>query len=425
MRLLDSIRRSGRNLRHAKLRTLLTMFAISIGAFALMLTLAAGEGARQFVDRLVGSNFNPKSIYVFKTDQQAEENPFSEDNEPKEYDGTSGEEKSSGVVQLHKKDIEKMATIDQVDHVAPMVQLSVEYVTASGAKKYQSQVKSIAEGVQYEPLAGQIPDTLTSDQAILPETLVTALGFVSPQDAIGQKITLHYSAGITGKVDEGHYTVIGVAKKPNGLLGGAKEVILSQTEMEHVYAQQRGQADPAYMGAIVYAKNSNEDTLGDIKARLTYENYQSMSAKDLATQVTQAVNIVQYFVAGFGAIALVVSIFGIINTQLISVLERTRQIGLMKALGMSGSGVLRLFIFEAVWIGFGGAVIGVIGAYATSIFANPFLDKKLSLGGDLLIFLPAHVAILIGGLMLIAALAGLLPAWKAARLNPIEALRTE
>ena len=430
MRLLDSIRRSGRNLRHAKLRTMLTMFAISIGAFALMLTLAAGEGARQFVDRLVGSNFNPKSMYVYKVDKNAQEdNPFSQDNEPKEYDGSSASATegsgSDGAAALHKSDIEKIAKVDNVERVAPMVQIAVDYVTTPGAKKYKSQVKSIDEGVRYEALAGTIPATLSEGQAILPEPLLGALGYNMPQDAIGKKVTIHYSRGAVGQVSEGNYTIVAVAKKPNGLLGGAREVILPQATMEKVYEQQRGQEDPVYFSAIAFVKNDDPSTLRDIKNRLVYDGFDSMSAKDLATQVTQAVNIVQYFVAGFGAIALIVSIFGIVNTQLISVLERTRQIGLMKALGMSGSGVLRLFTFEAIWIGFGGAVIGIVLAYAASIFANPFLNDKLNLGGDLLIFLPAHVGILVGGLMLIAALAGLLPAWKAARLNPIEALRTE
>jgi len=427
MRFLDSIRRSGRNLRHAKLRTALTMLAISIGAFALMLTLAAGEGARHFVDRLVGTNFNPQSIYVFKESENTD-NPFSQDDDPKEYDGTSSATENAqdaAQVALHKSDIEKIAKIPQVERVAPLLQINTDYVTAAGAKKFQSQVKSVDEGVQYEAIAGKIPATLPKDQAILPETLVSALGFEDAGDAIGKEIIVHYTASPVSKVAEGHYKVAAVAKKPNGLLGGAREIILAQATLESVYEAQRGGLDTSYFGAIAIAKDSNPATLSQIQSHLRYEKLQSMSAKDLATQVTQAVNIVQYFVAGFGVIALIVSVFGIVNTQLISVLERTRQIGLMKALGMSGLGVLRLFTFEAIWIGFGGALIGVFWAYFASIFANPFINDKLELGGNLLLFRPVHIALLVGGLMLIAAVAGLLPAWKAARLNPIEALRTE
>ncbi|HSX28088.1 MAG TPA: ABC transporter permease [Candidatus Saccharimonadales bacterium] len=431
MRLVDSIRRSGRNLRHAKLRTILTMAAISIGAFALMLTLAAGKGAQLFVDRLVSSNFNPKTIYVYR-DTSTKDNPFAaSDDQPQEYNGTTSTTATAsptGVTAqqyLHQDDLDKIAKIAKVDHVSPTLQLTVDYVTAPGAKKFQTQVVSDDAGAQYESLAGTIPAKLQDSQVILPETYLGALGFSSPQSAIGKSLTIQFSKGVNGDIPAQQFTIVAVAKKPNGLLGGAKDVVLAQHAMSEIYKQQRSEADPVYLTALIYAKDGNDDTLMSIKDTLSDQNYKALSAKDVAQSITMVVHIVQYFVAGFGVIALFVSIFGVVNTQLISVLERTREIGLMKALGMSGAGILRLFTFEAAWIGFGGASIGIFLAFLASIFANPMITDKLNLGGNLLIFKAGDVLRLIISLMIIAALAGLLPAWKAARLNPIEALRTE
>jgi putative ABC transport system permease protein len=124
---------------------------------------------------------------------------------------------------------------------------------------------------------------------------------------------------------------------------------------------------------------------------------------------------------------LIASVFGIINTQYISVLERTREIGLMKALGMRGRSVSRLFEFEAAWIGFLGGIIGALIAVALGLALNPVITSALGLseGTNLLIFNPVSVAIMIIILIIIAMVAGWFPARKAAKLDPIEALRTE
>lgn len=146
-------------------------------------------------------------------------------------------------------------------------------------------------------------------------------------------------------------------------------------------------------------------------------------------QEVRVFNIVALVLGGLGLVALVIAALGVINTMVMAVLERTREIGVMRAVGARRSTIRRLFTMEAAALGFLGGVIGVAIGYAAVVVANPIINGKLKVNhvrGSNILSVPLWLAAgVIVGTTLIGTVSGLLPARRAARLDPVEALRYE
>ena len=165
-----------------------------------------------------------------------------------------------------------------------------------------------------------------------------------------------------------------------------------------------------------------------MKKSLDKQGYTAVTIEDqigIFKQVIEAVIMVLNF---FAAIALLAASFGIINTLLMAVQERTKEIGLMKAMGMSSKRVFLLFSIEAILLGFWGSLLGSlagvgIGKLVNKLASDTFL-KDLA-GFDLTSFPLTSVMVIMLIIMTIAFLAGTLPARRASKKDPIEALRYE
>jgi len=451
MKTFDIIRRAGRSLKHAKARTILTSLAIAVGAFTLTIALAAGEGAREYTHTLLTSNIDPQVLAIAKS-----KDFFSGGQTgPQEYnpDTTLITRSAGNTIQvLTQSDIDKIAKRSDIASITPTYTINVQYITA-GQKKYTGEVTTYNSGVTETTTAGNLPplrSSITDSEITLPNEYVSLLGFNSPQDAIGKKITLHLTrtpsitqtqiqqilatqgaAGLSSlsavQSEDQQYTVVAV-------IGKSATALADNTSLEVSNASAKALSEFTTQGTDNYQKYtiataSVKEGIDPVtvKNALVAQGYGVETAQDLQSLLFTIVNTLQGVVIGFGILALITSVFGIINTQYISVLERTREIGLMKALGMRGRHVSRLFQFEAAWIGFLGGVIGAAIAIALGLSLNPWISSVLGLGNDvsLLVFKPIPIVGMVIVLMLIAMLAGYFPARRAARLDPIEALRTE
>lgn len=426
MKMIDITRRAGRSLKQAKTRTALTSLAISVGAFTIILSLALGTGVRAFINNVVTSNINERAIMIApKVD------PDNNPKKPKKYSEESNVKYfgNMAVKYLKQEDINKVSKVKGVESVTPYYQVSPKYITREGQDKYLLDV-AVNNGIFKLSFAAGGDSGISRHDAILANEYLSALGFKNANDALGKTVSLAVSNTAGNNVEKlFDYKIVGVSKESDlsamstGATGG---IYLLVDDMKELY-------DYSYEGASDYGTYFELDILvkdgynvDDVKQKIIDAGYDATTIQDMMSLIFQFINVLQGILIGFGALAILTSVFGIINTQYISVLERTQQIGLMKALGMRRRDVGRLFKLEAAWIGFFGGSIGAGLAILAGTVANPYVSEFLKIGNnDLIIFEPWSVVAVVLGLIIVSVLSGILPARKAAKLDPIVALRTE
>lgn len=430
MKFTSLINRAFRGLRTARVRTLLTALAIAVGGFVLTLTLAASTGAREFADNLISDSIDPKTLIVSKIDLTSE----SSFTTPQEYDEESSVD-ASGFQYLDGADLKKLESYDFTESVREMYTVTPRFIGLERDGKqasYNATISSNDPALKLALVAGTGAQKIPDGAIVLSDSYREAAGFASAEDFVGTKVDVVVDSPARLLNPEAPplrktFTVSGVLN--NSTLSGEPLGIYINPSEAKTLADFATKGTPAYQKYVIANMNvkngDDSETMQQAQRLLEKDGFNSIGAADAQEMVGQIIDVLQGIVLGFGTITLVASVFGVVNTMYISVLERTREIGLMKALGMSQRALKWLFRIEAAWIGLLGGMIGSLLGWGVGSALNPWISDQLDLDNHLLVFPFGQIVAMIVVLMAVAMLAGMLPARKAAKLDPVEALRTE
>lgn len=428
MKLKDILRTANSNLFRSKARTILTIISIFIGAFTLTLTVGISSGISSYIDEQLG-NVGAENVLIVqpKVDVSIGSGPKEYDPEKKSVDGAS----LTQIPTLTPEDINKIAKTPGIVRVEPSRSTAVEYAQFGDSKKFELTVSSYMDETNLELEAGKLPNNKSDQyQLLLPVSYVEPMGLGAANEAVGKEVKLVVISPADGQQSTITATVVGVQSTSLLTSAGASgnkalQISLDNARTSGVPASVRDQ----FVAAAAYMKpNLSQAEVDDIKKDLGERGFDAMTIQDQIGVIDQVIKAITYVLLFFGAIALLAASFGIINTLFMAVQERTKEIGLMKAMGMSKRRVFALFSVEAILIGFWGSILGVlaaigVGSIANGIATDTFL-KDLD-GFELTVFPPASLLVIMLIVMTIAFLAGTLPARRAAKQNAIDALRYE
>ncbi|HEU0266442.1 MAG TPA: ABC transporter permease, partial [Candidatus Saccharimonadaceae bacterium] len=281
MKMIDTIRRAGRSLKQAKARTLLTSLAIGVGAFTITLSLAGGQGGRDYTSAIVKANTDVNELVVTK------KAPTS--TKVQEYSPNSGGTATGplgrSVATISNTDIADIQKVDGVKSVTPNYTPSVNYVTAGG-KKYVATISTYSPSVTLDFAAGSVNGDLADDQIILTQDYATALGFSSYADAVGKTVTINATKLATSyakvpSTQDYTFTVAAVSSTSGLAFRSQSSMLISTNEAKAIYTYVN-EGTPAYGQFLLASVEVNDANQADsIKAVLDGKGYDAQTAADV------------------------------------------------------------------------------------------------------------------------------------------------
>lgn len=437
MNFFDLIRTANHNLFKSKTRTFLTILAVFIGSFTIILSNAINAGVNDFIDKQVQSIGGDGFIEVFPAAMydQVAGTMGGNTEKVKEYNQQTGAALSSSI---SDEDIEKLRKVDGVKTLEIFHMLSTEWMKLKGAEKsYDVSMEYFPAGtINIDLSAGRMTDDITTDQyeIIINEDWLKPFGLNSADEALNKTVEIAIKQPAKCYITPNDCLAVVEAK----IVGVQAPGVLTMDGDLHI---NKALDQKLYDLSIVNVPKENQKNfiaVGDIDPEKTEEireafkktgsGFDFITVADAVSMIRTFFDVILVVFNIFGGIALIAASIGIINTLFMSVQERTKEIGLEKALGMSKAKIFLSFSLEAILLGFWGSILGIVVSMALGFAANDIAHQSFLADFptfQLAVFNPLNMLTITAVIMTIAFIAGTAPALRASKKDPIEALRYE
>ena len=400
----DYLKLAIENITHKKIRSWLTILGIVIGIAAVVALVSLGQGLQYTVDqqfKKIGSD-----LVIIQS---------------KATVGAPGSE--SGNTQLTEKDYNTVKRSSGVKEV-------MERLVKTGTVQFNRKTKFLAvNGIPTDDTISIIKDTgqLDVDYGRTIKKGDKNIILIGPDIAKSTTFGKPINVGEKLNINGNDFTVIGILKTGSNP-GIANAIFMSIDDARKTF---NSPDQISVMTAKVDDVRDIDKTIENIKKDLRRERDVKEGKEDFTVQSTKSFiesfltifNVVTVLLVGLASISILVGAVGIANTMYTAVLERTREIGIMKSIGAKNSHILQIFLIEASMIGFIGGFIGVVIGVGISKLAELAIGAFLG-PGFFQVFLPWWLlAGAIAFAMIVGILSGILPARQAASMNPVDALR--
>lgn len=384
-----------RNITSKKLRSFLTVFGVVIGIGSIFFLLSFGIGIQELVTKQVIGDKSLKALEVSSP--------------------------NSRILQLNDQVINKIRRYPNVDKVG--LQYSFPGSIAINGGEVDAVVYGINQDFQsttsFTLKKGRLLKKEDTRAVVVNLSTLKSIGIKTVDKAINKqvKLTIPLNKVQSNKSEiSDNFTIVGVIES-----GAGSEVFTTDSLFTSAGVLN-------YQQVKVIAKDTKN--ISTIRKQIESNGFQTTSLVDTLDEINKIFKFFNVILVSFGSVGMIVAVLGMFNTLTISLLERTKEIGLMMALGGRRSDMRKLFIFEALLLSFLGSIIGIAFAIAGGTAVNIFLNsgaRGRGVTSNFTVF--AYPAWAIFGMLGFTLIVGLLvvyfPARRAETINPIDALRRE
>ncbi|MCY9184011.1 MULTISPECIES: ABC transporter permease [Bacillus] len=397
MSLLENVRMALSSVLAHKMRSILTMLGIIIGVGSVIVVVAVGQGGEQMLKQSISGPGNTVELYYMPSDEELASNPNAVTESTFTENDISGLKDIEGIKQVVASTSESM----KARYHEEETDVTINGINDGYMNVNSLEIESGRTFTDNDFLAGKRAGIISQKMA---------------EELFDKSSPLGEVVWVNGQPVE----IIGVLKKETGLLSfGLSEMYVPFNMMKSSF----GTSDFSNVSLQVESADDIK-SIGKEAAQLvndhhgTEDSYQVMNMEEIAAGIGKITTIMTTIIGSIAGISLVVGGIGVMNIMLVSVTERTREIGIRKSLGATRGQILTQFLIESVVLTSIGGLIGIgIGyggaALVSAIAGWPSLVSWQVVCGGVLFS------------MLIGVVFGMLPANKAAKLDPIEALRYE